>query len=167
MKNVHSSDGLAEDVIRSFIQIAGAEMHVKTLIEKRVSEIENGLIEVENDQAIQDHIEKIATLKENVEELAQVRRADMLYLFKLYGEKGDKEQWCMVKHLGIAMITAFEAWQASDNDEKLLNIALKKNRLFIKSLSQFLGVEITECASCFADALKGEKNNEQHTGRTD
>ena len=44
MKNIHSSDGMAEDLIRSFTQIANAELHVKTLLEKRISELENGMV---------------------------------------------------------------------------------------------------------------------------
>lgn len=155
MENRHSTDGLAEDLIRSLVQIASAEMHAKTLLEKRVSELENGLLDVEQDEVLTMQLDRIAELKEEIEELAELRRGDMLYLFELYGSKGDKEQWCLVKHLGIAMMTAFESWQASDREEALLSAYLKKNQLFIRSVSRFLGVEITECAACFADSLKG------------
>lgn len=156
MENKHSTDGIAEDIIRSFVQVASAEMHAKTLLEKRVSELENGFIDIDNDKVMDAQFSAIEETKNLVNELAEIRRSDMLCLFELYGSKGDKEQWCMVKHLGIAMMTAFEAWQASDNDEELLSIALKKNGLFIQSLTKFLGVEVTECAACFADILKGE-----------
>ena len=159
MKNEHSSDGIAEDLIRSFVQIGSAEMHAKTLWEKRVSELENGLVDVESDAGLDAQLMRIASAAEEMKELAAMRREDMLYLYKLYGEQGDKEQWCMVKHLGIAMMTAFEAWQASDDDVALSEMALRKNRAFIRVLSQFLGVEVTECASCFADILKGEMNS--------
>lgn len=152
-ENKHSTDGMAEDIIRSFVQIASAEMHAKTLLEKRMSEVENGLIDLEKDLAA--HNEKTNELEKEIEELAQIRREDMLFLFELYGSKGDKEKWCSVKHLGIAMMTAFEAWQASNQNYQLLNMALRKNKLFIKAVSEFLGVEVTECASCFSDALKG------------
>lgn len=153
MENKHSTDGIAEDIIRSFVQIASAEMHAKTLLEKRVSELENGFIDLETD--LEQQLSKISELKIEINDLAELRRSDMLYLFDLYGGQGDKEKWCTVKHLGIAMMTAFEAWQASDNDEALLTSALDKNKLFIKAVSQFLGVEVTECAACFADILKG------------
>lgn len=160
MENVHSSDGIAEDLIRSFVQIASAEMHAKTLLEKRVSELENGIIDVDNEEVLGSHLQSITELKEEMEELAQLRREDMLYLYRLYGEKGDKGYWCMVKHVGIAAMTAFEVWQASDNDEELLCRALDKNALFLKALTKFIGVEVTECASCFADILKGGGRNE-------
>ncbi|WP_430602756.1 hypothetical protein IGJ02_000051 [Enterococcus sp. DIV0724b] len=157
MENKHSTDGIAEDLIRSFVQIASAEMHAKTLLEKRVSELENGLIDLETE--LEAQLQKITEYKEEITTLAELRRTDMLYLFDLYGSRGDKEKWCTVKHLSIAMMTAFEAWQASNQDEALLSAALAKNKRFIKALTQFLGVEVTECAACFADIIKGGKNN--------
>ncbi|MCB5954006.1 hypothetical protein [Enterococcus sp. CWB-B31] len=154
MENKHSTDGIAEDIIRSFVQIASAEMHTKTLLEKRISELENGLIALEKEEILEQQFVKISELKEEIQVLATLRREDMLYLFNLYGAVGDKEQWCTMKHLGIAMMTAFEAWQVSDEDESLLSGYLTKNNLFIRSVAKFLGVEVTECAACFADILK-------------
>ena len=162
LENKHSTDGMAEDIIRSFVQIAVMEMHTKTLFEKRVSELENGMV---NEDDITKQLEEIKELESEIHDLADIRRSDMLHLYELYGGVGNKEKWCSVKHLAIAMMTAFEAWQASDNDEYLLMIALKKNRYFIKALSAFLGVEITECAACFADILK-VKQEEESEGET-
>lgn len=155
MKNLHSTDGLAEDLIRSFVQIAVLEMHTKTLLEKCISEQENGLVDMDDMNVFREMSEKETSLREELIELAEIRRDDMRYLFELYESKGDKTKWCSVKHLGIAMMTAFEVWQASDDNAELENMYIRKNKLFIKALSQFIGVEVTECASCFADALKG------------
>ena len=47
MENKYSTSGIGEDIIRSFTQIASAELHAKTLLEKRISEVENGLISEE------------------------------------------------------------------------------------------------------------------------
>ncbi len=116
---------------------------------------ENGLIDIEDEQVMESQFTAITSLKEAIGDLAELRRGDMLYLYELYGAKGAKEQWCTVKHLGIAMMTAFEAWQASEQDEFLLSGYLKKNKLFLRALTEFLGVELTECAACFADILKG------------
>ena len=153
MQNKHSSDGIAEDLIRSLVQMASVELHTKTLIEKRVSEIENGMV---NEEDIPKQLEIIQGLKEDIEEQAEVRRSIMLYLYNLYGQKGNKEYWCMVKHASGAMYTMFEAWQASDKGEELLSMAIQINKIFIKALTCFLGVEITECSSCFSDILKAE-----------
>jgi len=156
MTNTHSTDGLAEDLIRSFVQIAVMEMHTKTLLEKCISEQENGLVDMDNKKVREMMLEKENDLRDELIELADIRRGDMLFLFEAYKSKGDKTQWCSVKHLGIAMMTAFEVWQASDSDLELEAMYLRKNKLFIKALSRFIGVEITNCASCFADILKGE-----------
>lgn len=153
MENKHSSDGIAEDLIRSFVQMASVELHTKTLIEKRISEIENGMV---NEEDIPKQLEVIQGLKDDIEEQANTRRSIMLYLYNLYGQKGNKEYWCMVKHLSMAMYTMFESWQASDRDEELLDMAIQINKMFIKALTCFLGVEITECSACFGDILKAE-----------
>lgn len=151
MENKYSTSGIGEDIIRSFTQIASAELHAKTLLEKRISEVENGLI---NEEEIPDNLEKIEALKNEIDDYANIRRSQMLYLYNSFGGKGDREQWCLVKHLSMAMYTAFEAYQASDRDPELLNIALEINKKFIEACTKFLGVEITSCASCFADIMK-------------
>ena len=157
--NVNSTSGLSEDLLRSFIQVGCAELHLKTLLEKRVSEIENGMV---SDDDLMKHLEIIDDIENDMEDLAQIRREEMLYVFNAFGGKGDKEQWCMVKHLGLASMTAFEAYQASNNDTDLQRMALELNKKFIKAMTKFCGFEVTSCASCFADFMKGENN-----GKTD
>lgn len=153
-ENKHSSDGIAEDIIRAFVQVGCAELHAKTLLEKANAELENGLIDIYDTAKVQKQTEKITYITEEIDNLSLVRRSLMLRLFEMYD--GDKSWWCMVKHLGIGAYTLFEAYQASDNDSELLDMALTANRRFISAMTQFLGLEITECAACFADALKGQ-----------
>lgn len=149
MKNKHSSDGIAEDMIRAFVQTGCAETHAKTLIEKYHAQLESGLTDDANAT-----IEKMNACVDEVNSLAELRRRTMLALFNMYD--GDKDYWCMVKHLGIGAYTLFEAYQASDDDAELLSLAIDANKAFITALSHFLGTEITDCAACFADMLKGE-----------
>lgn len=153
MGNIQS-DGTAEDLIRSFVQVGCAELHAKTLLEKANAELENSLIDIYDNEAVKKQTEKITYLTDEIESLAELRRSLMLRLFNMYD--GDKSWWCMVKHLGIGAYTLFEAYQASDRDSELLELALSANRRFISAMTQFLGLEITECAACFADALKGQ-----------
>ena len=156
--NLQSSDGLAEDLIRAFVQMGCAESHAKTLFEKATAELENGIIDLKDHEAVEKQIEHINDLTDEINELAELRRDMMRYLQKLYPD-GDKSYWCMVKHLGVGAYTAFEVYQASDDDPDLLNMALEANKRFTKALTHFLGVEITSCAACFSDALrKGEKD---------
>lgn len=147
MENVHSSDGIAEDVIRAFVQFGSAEMHLKTLVEKTIAKIENPSPDDPNNL-----MEQLISYEDQLEEIASLRRKAMLNLFEMYN--GNKDAWCLVKHLGIGAMQIFEAYQASDNDVELFDLWTESNKAFIKSLCVFLGVEITECAACFSDMLK-------------
>lgn len=152
MENKNASNGIAEEMIRTFVQLGCCELHTKTTIEKKVSELENGMVPEDN---VQDFIKDIEDLRKDLIEYAQLRREAMLSVYEMYPD-GNKEYWCLVKHLGLAMYTAFESWQASDDDENLFYIYQQANKLFVKAMSKFLGVTITECASCFSDILKAE-----------
>lgn len=156
-RNPQSSDGLAEDIIRAFTQVGCAESHAKTLLEKATAELDNGLIDIENREVVEKQIEHINDLTDEINSLAELRRDMMRYLQKLYPD-GDKNYWCMVKHMSIAQFTAFEVYQASNDDPELLNMALEANKRFVKALTHFLGMELTSCAACFADAMKGVKD---------
>lgn len=153
-KNIQS-DGIAEDLIRSIVQTACAEVHAKTLLEKFEAQLTDGIIDLGNEEAVQKQISLIEDVQYEINALAELRRSIMLKLFHMYN--GDKNYWCLIKHLGVAAYTAFEAYQASDDDADLLNISVEANRRFTKALSHFLGVEITDCAACFADMLRKEK----------
>lgn len=148
--NRHSSDGIAEDLIRSIVQMGCAEVHAKTLYEKAVGDLENK-VDGNDEEAVKKQVELIDRHISEINSYASLRRKLMLYLFNMY--HGDKSYWCEIKHLGIAMYTAFEAYQANE-DPELLDLALEANKAFTKALSAFLGVEITDCAACFADMLK-------------
>lgn len=152
MENKHSSDGIAEDLIRTFVQFGCAELHTKTLIEKAEAEIKNNIIDIDDMDAMQKQADKLDNLNEQLVLQASMRRKLMLKLFDMFD--GNKDYWCEVKHIGIGAYTLFECYQASDNDTELYMLALEANELFISALSQFLGKEITSCASCFADFVK-------------
>lgn len=158
------SDGTAEDIIRAFVQAGCAEVHAKTLVEKYNAQLENGLIDLNDSGAVLRQTDKITAITEELNNLAELRRSLMLRLFDMYD--GDKDYWCMTKHLGIGAYTLFEAYQASEDDSELYTLALEANKRFVWSLSHFLGTEITDCAACFADLMKskGKENHGETTG---
>lgn len=145
------SDGIAEDLIRAFVQVGCAEIHAKTLMEKYNAQLENGLIDLNDSKAVLGQTDKISAMTEELNNLAELRRSMMLRLFNMYD--GDKDYWCLVKHMGIGAMTLFEAYQASEDDPELYTLALEANSRFINALTHFLGTEITSCAACFSDAL--------------
>lgn len=165
MKNPMASNGIAEELIRSFIQFGCAELHAKTSLEKVKAKVENGLIDVSDNETLTKHLQLMDEYTEDIETYTQLRRAAMLQLFRLYkgNEELRKEMWCSVKHLGIGMMTAFEAYQASEKSTELYSLYMKANQAFIRAVSRFLGIEITDCASCFADFLKAERGEDEET----
>lgn len=152
--NLMSESGIAEDIIRSYVQFGCAEVHAKSLYEKTIAELNNGLIDVEDSEAVQKHLERAEMFKEDINDYANMRRDIMRKLLDLF-PNGDKSMWCQAKHLGIGMMTLFEAYQASDDDVELLHMAYQANEAFTLAISRFLGVTITSCSACLSDALKG------------
>lgn len=154
MKNEHAP-GAAEDMVRAFVQMGCSELHLMTLYFKTYAEMENGLVDMDDPEVRKEMLEKAERYREDLINVADVRRQMMLKCFEMF-EGGNKDVWCMVKHLGISAMCAMEVWQASDDDPDLLYIAVEANKLFTRFLTEFLGVTITDCASCMSDALKAE-----------
>ena len=156
MKNKDSETGMAEDMLRSIVQLGATEVHYQTLYCKARAELENGLIEVENDEVRLNQLDKIEYYQSEINAIADLRRRMMRKLFSFF-DGGNKTAWWLIKHLGVAMYTALEAYQASDNDLELLDIYFDINNEFNKAVTDFLGMEITDCAACVSDMLKGDK----------
>lgn len=149
-------DGIAEDMLRSIVQLSCSELHAKTLYEKYTAQMENGIIDTNDSEVVEEQINKINEALEDMNELAQLRRRAMLSLYNLY--EGDKDYWCQVKHLGAAAYCIMECYLGSNNDIELLDLAMDANRAFIRAVSHFIGTEITDCAACLSDFLKGQNN---------
>ena len=97
MKNVDSETGMAEDMLRSIVQLGATEMHYQTLYNKSVAQLENGLIEVEKDEVREKQLDKINRYREEINDVADVRRKMMRKLFSLF-DGGNKDAWCLIKH---------------------------------------------------------------------
>lgn len=158
MQNKDSETGMAEDMLRCIVQLGSAEMHYQTLYNKARAQLENGLIDVSDDEVRLSQIDKIEYYRSEINDVANVRRQMMRCLFKMFD--GNKDAWCLIKHLGVASMTAFEAYQASEDDVELLDLYYDINKEFNKAVADFLGMGISDCAACLSDFLKGEKNGE-------
>lgn len=162
MRNNLSESGQAEDLLRSIVQMGCAELHAQTLYNKATAELDNGLIDVTDAEVVQNQIAKIEQFREDIDDYAGLRRRMTKKLFDLFdNDKKDKNMWCQIKHLGIAMYTAFETYEASDNDPELLLIAYDTNKAFTRAVSRFIGADITDCASCISDFMKAEIKGEE------
>ena len=156
MQNKDSETGMAEDLLRSIVQLGAAEIHLQTLYNKSRAELENGLVDVDNNDILQKQLKKVDNYRDEINSIAELRRREMRYLYNIF--QGNKDAWCLIKHLGIAMMTAFEAYEASDDDPNLLDMYFEANKEFVKAVTDFCGMEITDCAACMSDYLKGDNN---------
>lgn len=151
--NDMSTSGYAEDLIRAYVQFGCAEIHAKGLFEKANAELENGLVDTTDGDVLAKQLEKLGQYKNDINNYANLRRSMMRKLFSLF--EGDRDMWCQVKHLGIGAMCLFEAYEGSEDDCDLLNMAYEANREFVSAMSRFLGIEWTDCAACISDFLKG------------
>lgn len=157
-RNSNSEVGAAEDLLRAVVQMGAAEIHAMGLYFKTTAELENGLVDVDDSKVLEKQLEKAEMYKEDVETYATLRRQMTTALKDMVGtEDANKDMWCMVKHLGLSMMQCFEAYENSDNNLELLNLAYEANKAFTKAVTRFLGIEITDCASCLSDSMKGMK----------
>lgn len=157
-KNKNSEVGASEDLLRAIVQMGAAEIHAMGLYYKATAEMDNGLIDVENVEVLEKHLEKVEQYKEDIAAYADLRRQMTNALADMVGtDERNKDMWCMVKHLGLSMMQTFEAYENSDDNPVLLNLAYDANKAFTKAVTRFLGIEITDCAACLSDSLKGEQ----------
>lgn len=155
-RNLNSEVGSAEDLLRAIVQMGAAEIHAMGLYYKTTAELENGLVDVEDNKVLQKQIEKSEMYREDIETYANLRRQMMSALMDMVGtDEANKDLWCMVKHLGLSMMQTFEAYENSENNLTLLNLAYDANKAFTKAVTRFLGIEISDCAACMSDSLKG------------
>ena len=154
-RNELADTGKAEDLLRSIVQMGCAEVHAMTLYFKVESQLEHGLVDVTDPEVLHKAIEKADMFREDINTYADLRRRMTKALMDMFdNEEKDPMMWCQVKHLGIAYYTAMETYQASDDDPELMMLAYESYKAFAKAVTRFLGVEISECASCLSDALK-------------
>lgn len=157
--NKNSEVGSAEDLLRAIVQMGAAEIHAMGLYYKTTAEMENGLVDIDDNEVLQKYLDKANMYLEDIETYAVLRRRMTTALKDMVGtENADKDLWCMVKHLGLSMMQCFEAYENSDNNLELLNLAYEANKAFTKAVTRFLGIEITSCSSCLSDALRGTTN---------
>ena len=157
--NKNSEVGSAEDLLRAIVQMGAAEIHAMGLYYKTTAEMENGLVDIDDNEVLQKYLDKANMYLEDIETYAVLRRRMTTALKEMVGtENADKDLWCMVKHLGLSMMQCFEAYENSDNNLELLNLAYEANKAFTKAVTRFLGIEITDCSACMSDLMKGVTN---------
>ena len=161
MTNKNSSVGITEDIITNIMHLGASEYHLEILIRKYEDQIkywynlDNPEFQTEEDKiAIFDARYKVYQLTQLLQSTTAERRNAMLLLKSQANEKGNPDMWCLLKHVLVATITAFEAWQVDLANDKVKLAFLEQSRVTNQVLAWFLGYEVTPCSACLTDQLK-------------
>ena len=160
--NKSSEVGFAEDLLRAIVQMGAAEIHAMGLYYKTTAEMENGLVDVDDPEVLQKQLDTSNQYMDDIATYASLRRQMTNALVDAVAtEERNKDLWCMVKHLGLSAMQCFEAYENSDNNLELLNLAYEANKAFTLAVTRFLGIEISDCAACMSDSLRGVKGDKE------
>lgn len=161
MVNKNSSVGITEDMITNIMHLGASEYHLEILIRKYEDQIkfwynqDNPDIQTEEDRiAIYDAQEKVNQLTMTLQQVTEQRRGAMTLLKSQANENGNPDMWCLLKHVLVAVITSFEAWQVNIANDKVKFVFLEQSRVANQVLAMFLGYEVTPCSACLTDQLK-------------
>lgn len=159
--NKDSSVGIVEDILTNIMHLGASEYHLEILIRKYEDQMKfwynDGVPEF---QSTED-IETVQELEEKVQELIMLlkatteqRREAMRALKAQATEKGNADLWCLLKHVLVATITAFEAWQVDLANENVKELFVEQSRVANQVIAMFLGYEVTPCSACLTDQMK-------------
>lgn len=161
MVNKNSSVGITEDMITNIMHLGASEYHLEILIRKYEDQIkfwynqDNPEVQTEEDRiAIYDAQEKVNQLTMTLQQVTEQRRGAMTLLKSQANENGNPDMWCLLKHVLVAVITSFEAWQVDIANNKVKFVFLEQSRVANQVLAMFLGYEVTPCSACLTDQLK-------------
>lgn len=161
MVNKNSSVGITEDMITNIMHLGASEYHLEILIRKYEDQIkfwynqDNPDIQTEEDRiAIYDAQQKVNQLTMTLQQVTEQRRGAMTLLKSQANENGNSDLWCLLKHVLVAVITSFEAWQVDIANDKVKFVFLEQSRVANQVLAMFLGYEVTPCSACLTDQLK-------------
>lgn len=161
MVNKNSSVGITEDIITNIMNMTASEYHLEILIRKYEDQITFWYGDGNPDFQTSQDLEEISELENKISELTMLlksvteqRRNAMVALKGQANENGNPDLWCLVKHVLVALETAFEAWQVNLTDVHVKELFIEQSRVANQVLAMFLGYEVTPCSACLTDQLK-------------
>ena len=161
MTNKNSSVGITEDIITNIMHLGAGEYHLEILVRKYEDQIKFWYnldapeIQSEEDKiAIYDTKEKLNQIVMTLQQLTEQRRKAMGLLKAQANDNGNPDLWCLLKHVLVAVITSFEAWQVDIANDNVKSVFIEQSRVANQVLAMFLGYEVTPCSACLTDQLK-------------
>lgn len=159
--NKNSSVGITEDIITNIMHLGASEYHLEILIRKYEDQIkfwynqDNPEMQSEEDKiSVYDAKDKVNKLTMTLQQVTEERRRAMTLLKTQANDNGNPDLWCLLKHVLVAVITSFEAWQVDFANDNVKFVFLEQSRVANQVLAMFLGYEVTPCSACLTDQLK-------------
>lgn len=159
--NKDSSVGITEDLLTNIMHLCASEYHLNILIRKYEDQItfwyNDGMPEFQSAEDLDNIVINEGIIKDCVETLSNItvqRRNAMKLLKSQANENGNKDMWCLLKHMLTATVTAFEVWQVNLLDEHTKRIFIDQSRATNQVIAMFLGYEVTPCSACLTDQMK-------------
>ncbi len=159
--NKNSSVGITEDIITNIMHLGASEYHLEILIRKYEDQIkfwynqDNPEMQSEEDKiSVYDAKDKVNQLTMTLQQVTEERRRAMRLLKTQANDNGNPDIWCLLKHVLVAVITSFEAWQVDFANDNVKFVFLEQSRVANQVLAMFLGYEVTPCSACLTDQLK-------------
>lgn len=159
--NKNSSVGITEDIITNIMHLGASEYHIEILIRKYEDQIkfwynqDNPEMQSEEDKiSVYDAKDKVNQLTMTLQQVTEERRRAMRLLKTQANDNGNPDLWCLLKHVLVAVITSFEAWQVDFANDNVKFVFLEQSRVANQVLAMFLGYEVTPCSACLTDQLK-------------
>ena len=159
--NKNSSVGITEDIITNIMHLGASEYHLEILIRKYEDQIkfwynqDNPEMQSEEDKiSVYDAKDKVNQLTMTLQQVTEERRRAMRLLKTQANDNGNPDLWCLLKHVLVAVITSFEAWQVDYANDNVKFVFIEQSRVSNNVLAMFLGYEVTPCSACLTDQLK-------------
>lgn len=159
--NKNSSVGITEDIITNIMHLGASEYHLEILIRKYEDQIkfwynqDNPEMQSEEDKiSVYDAKDKVNQLTMTLQQVTEERRRAMRLLKTQANDNGNPDLWCLLKHVLVAVITSFEAWQVDFANDNVKFVFLEQSRVANQVLAMFLGYGVTPCSACLTDQLK-------------
>lgn len=161
MTNKNSSVGITEDIITNIMHLGAGEYHLEILVRKYEDQIKFWYnidapeMQTEEDKiAIFDTKEKLNQIVMTLQQLTEQRRRAMGLLKAQANDNGNPDLWCLLKHVLVAVITSFEAWQVDITNDNVKGVFIEQSRVANQVLAMFLGYGVIPCSACLTDQLK-------------
>jgi hypothetical protein len=143
------------------MHLGASEYHLEILIRKYEDQIkfwynqDNPEMQSEEDKiSVYDAKDKVNQLTMTLQQVTEERRRAMRLLKTQANDNGNPDLWCLLKHVLVAVITSFEAWQVDFANDNVKFVFLEQSRVANQVLAMFLGYEVTPCSACLTDQLK-------------